>query len=75
MESKQSLKYLLCQKLKTSFLVFWLAKLAVYDYKIQGKKCNDNSVVGALSRLLPRQLMHMELDTSSPELVQKIDKS
>ncbi|XP_054814737.1 uncharacterized protein LOC129315194 [Prosopis cineraria] len=49
---QQSLKYLLGQKLKISFQMFWVAKLAGFDYEIQYKKGNENSVADALSRIL-----------------------
>ena len=63
------------QKLKTPFEDFLLAKLVGHDYEIQYKKGNDNSVADALSRLPHQQLMHIAHDTSSPELLQKIEKS
>lgn len=71
---QQSLRYLLGQKLKTSFQMFWLAKLAGYEYEIQHKG-NNNYVVDSLPRLPRQQLMHMALDTSSSEFLQKIEKS
>ncbi|KAG5086013.1 hypothetical protein JHK82_053410 [Glycine max] len=54
--------------------MFWLAKLAGYDYEIQYKKGNDNYVADALPRLPRQQIMHMVLDTSSSEFLQKIEK-
>lgn len=38
---QQSLKFLLGQKLKTPFQMYWVAKLMGYDYEIQYKKGSD----------------------------------
>ena len=47
-----SLKYLLEQKLTTTFQSKWLPKLMGYDYEIQYKQGKENLVADGLSRLL-----------------------
>lgn len=72
---QQSLKFLLGQKLKTPFQMYWLAKLMGYDYEIQYKSRNDNSAADALSRLHGSQILQIMLDTASPELLDLIKGS
>nr|GEV35407.1 putative mitochondrial protein [Tanacetum cinerariifolium] len=46
-----SLKYLLNQKMSTSFQLKWIPKILGYDYEILYKKGNENVVADALSRV------------------------
>ena len=72
---QQSLKYLLGQKLKTPFQMYWVTKLMGYDYEIHYKKGKNNAVADALSRLNGPQLLQMTLATASQELLEEIKKS
>lgn len=72
---QQSLKFLLGQKLKTPFQMYWVAKLMGYDYEIQYKRGSDNSAADSLSRLHGSQILQISLDTGSPELLELIKDS
>ena len=53
----------------------WIAKLLGYDYEIQYKKGNDNTMADALSRLHGSQILQISLETTSPELMEEIQQS
>ncbi|KAK4283600.1 hypothetical protein QN277_000533 [Acacia crassicarpa] len=72
---QQSLKYLLDQKLKTSFQMYWISKLMGYDYEIHYKKGANNNAADALSRMPKMQLFQLTLSTCSEELLLGIKKS
>ena len=70
-----SFKYLLEQKLTTTFKSKWLPKLMEYDYEIQYRQGKENLEVDGLSRLFGMQLLALTLSSISSDLMVAIKAS
>ena len=70
-----SLKYLLKQKIATTFQSKWLPKLMGYDYEITYRKGKENIVADGLYRVVGAQLLALALSTISSDLLETIKAS
>ena len=67
-----SLKYILEQRITTTFQSKWLPKLLSFDYEIVYKKAKENVAADTLSRITGTQVMALTLSNIETNLLDKI---
>ena len=72
---QKSLKWLLQQKISTSFPQFWLSELLGFDYEIQYKQGKENIVADALSRIYHIEVLYLAIYVVSSDIVALIAES
>jgi len=68
-------KYIIEQKITTSFQSKWLPKLMGFDYEIIYKQGKDNMSADGLSRIPSAQLMTITISTLKTDLLDRIKGS
>ena len=71
----RSLKYILDQRLSTTFQQKWLVKLMEFDLSIEYREGRENVVVDALSRLDSPEIMALQVHQPDSSMPSRIEQS